>query len=87
MIFISTVVKDGDELKTAGYLKMTRDFYALDVEEIAKEAAEEALANLGEKSIPLANIQLFYAMTQQLHYLQPLCLYSQRKMLKRISPY
>ncbi|QDQ02192.1 TldD/PmbA family protein [Lysinibacillus fusiformis] len=52
VIFISTVVKDGDELKTAGYLKMTRDFYALDVEEIAKEAAEEALANLGEKSIP-----------------------------------
>ncbi|MGE7091785.1 TldD/PmbA family protein [Lysinibacillus sp. NPDC048646] len=52
VIFISTVVKDGEELKTAGYLKMTRDFYALDVEEIAKEAAEEALANLGEKSIP-----------------------------------
>ncbi|EON72405.1 TldD/PmbA family protein [Lysinibacillus sphaericus] len=52
VIFISTVVKDGDELKTAGYLKMTRDFYALDVDEIAQEAAEEALANLGEKSIP-----------------------------------
>ncbi|MFJ7732130.1 TldD/PmbA family protein [Lysinibacillus sp. NPDC097231] len=52
VIFLSTVVKEGEELKTGGYLKMTRDFHSLDADDIAKEAAEEALANLGEKSIP-----------------------------------
>ncbi|MFJ8512068.1 TldD/PmbA family protein [Lysinibacillus xylanilyticus] len=51
-IYLSTVVKEGEELKTGVYLKMTRDFHSLNAEEIAKAAAEEALANLGEKSIP-----------------------------------
>ncbi|MGE7914633.1 TldD/PmbA family protein [Lysinibacillus xylanilyticus] len=52
VIFLSTVVKEGEELKTGRYLKMTRDFHSLNADEIAKAAAEEALANLGEKSIP-----------------------------------
>ncbi|MGE7688774.1 TldD/PmbA family protein [Lysinibacillus sp. NPDC097214] len=52
VIFLSTVVKEGEELKTGGYLKMTRDFHSLNADDIAKEAAEEALTNLGEKSIP-----------------------------------
>ncbi|MGE7625279.1 TldD/PmbA family protein [Viridibacillus sp. NPDC096237] len=52
IIFVSTVVKDGEEMKTGGFMKMTRDFHSLDADEIAKEAAEEALSNLGEKSIP-----------------------------------
>jgi len=52
VIFLSTVVKEGEELKTGSYLKMTRDFHSLNADEIAKAAAEEALANLGEKSIP-----------------------------------
>ncbi|MFJ6264339.1 TldD/PmbA family protein [Lysinibacillus xylanilyticus] len=51
-IYLSTVVKEGEELKTGVYLKMTRDFHSLNAEEIANAAAEEALANLGEKSIP-----------------------------------
>ncbi|UZN00793.1 hypothetical protein OL548_15920 [Lysinibacillus sp. MHQ-1] len=49
MIFLSTVVKEGEEMKTGRYLKMTRDFPSLHADDIAKEAAEEALANLGEK--------------------------------------
>lgn len=52
VIFLSTVVKEGEEMKTGSYLKMTRDFHSLQADDIAKEAAEEALANLGEKSIP-----------------------------------
>lgn len=52
IIFVSTVVKDGEEMKTGSFRKMTRDFQSLDADEIAKEAAEEALSNLGEKSIP-----------------------------------
>ncbi|MBK3493784.1 TldD/PmbA family protein [Viridibacillus sp. YIM B01967] len=52
IIFISTVVKDGEEMKTGSYINMTRDFSSLDADEIAKEAAEEALSHLGEKSIP-----------------------------------
>ncbi|MCM0623423.1 TldD/PmbA family protein [Lysinibacillus sp. OL1_EC] len=52
ILYLSTVVKEGDELKTGDYLKTTRDFHALDVDTIAKRVAEEALANLGEQSIP-----------------------------------
>ena len=39
-------------MKTGSYWKMTRDFDSLDADAIAKEVAEEALANLGEQSIP-----------------------------------
>ncbi|WP_391120958.1 TldD/PmbA family protein [Psychrobacillus sp. L3] len=53
IIFVSTVVKDGEEMKTGSFIKMTRDFSSLDADEIAREAAEEALSNLGEKSIPV----------------------------------
>lgn len=52
MIYLSVVVKDGNEMKTAVYQKITRDFASLHADDIAKEAAEEALALLGEKSIP-----------------------------------
>jgi PmbA protein len=52
VVFISAVVKEGEEMKTGSLVKMTRDFEALDADEIAKEVAEEALSNLGEQSIP-----------------------------------
>lgn len=52
IIFVSAVVKDGDEMKTGSVVKMTRDFNSLNADDIAKEVAEEALANLGERSIP-----------------------------------
>ncbi|WP_391208477.1 TldD/PmbA family protein [Psychrobacillus sp. L4] len=52
IIYVSTVVKDREEMKTGSFIKMTRDFCSLDADEIAREAAEEALSNLGEKSIP-----------------------------------
>ena len=52
IIFISAVVKEGEEMKTGSFSKMTRDFSELDADAIAKEVAEEALSNLGERSIP-----------------------------------
>ncbi|MBO0602602.1 TldD/PmbA family protein [Sporosarcina sp. E16_3] len=52
IIYISAVVKDGEEMKTGSFSKMTRDFNELDADTIAKEVAEEALSNLGEQSIP-----------------------------------
>ncbi|KQL36517.1 TldD/PmbA family protein [Psychrobacillus sp. FJAT-21963] len=52
IIFISAVAKDGEEMKTGSYIKMTRDFHSLNADDIAKMVAEEALSNLGEKSIP-----------------------------------
>ncbi|MBD7908063.1 TldD/PmbA family protein [Sporosarcina gallistercoris] len=52
IVFISVVAKQGEEMKTGGAVRLTRDFSSLDAEEIAKEAAEEALSLLGEKSIP-----------------------------------
>ncbi|MFJ5771348.1 TldD/PmbA family protein [Psychrobacillus sp. NPDC093180] len=52
VIFISAVVKDGEEMKTGSFIKLTRDFGSLDADKIAKEAAEEALSYLGEQSIP-----------------------------------
>ncbi|WP_432351998.1 TldD/PmbA family protein [Sporosarcina sp. A2] len=52
IIFISAVAKDGDEMKTGGAVRLTRDFNSLDADEIAEEAAEEALSYLGEQSIP-----------------------------------
>ncbi|WP_318616676.1 TldD/PmbA family protein [Sporosarcina sp. YIM B06819] len=52
VIFVSAVAKDGEEMKTGSCIKMTQDFTSLNADEIAKEAAEEALSNLGEQSIP-----------------------------------
>lgn len=52
VVFVSAVVKDGEEMKTSSVFKLTRDFNTLDADEIAKEVAEEALSNLGEQSIP-----------------------------------
>ena len=52
IIFISAVVKEGEEMKTGSFIKMTRNFNELDADAIAKEVAEEALSNLGEQSIP-----------------------------------
>ncbi|MBO0995054.1 TldD/PmbA family protein [Bacillus sp. SD088] len=50
-IMFSVVVKDGDETKSGFTVKMTKDFDTLVADEIAKEAAEEALSYLGEQSI------------------------------------
>ncbi len=52
ILYFSTVVRDGEETKSGFYIKRTNDFYALDADNIAKEAAEEALAYLYEQSIP-----------------------------------
>src|SRR5690606_2158459 len=49
---LSVVVKQGDETKSGFTVKITKDFSELNVDEIVKEAAEEALSYLGEQSIP-----------------------------------
>lgn len=49
-IYISVVVKQGEEIKTGTYLKLTRNFSTLIPEEIAKHAVEEALSQLNAQS-------------------------------------
>lgn len=48
---LSVIVKENDETKSGFTLKITQDFSTLNADEIAKEAAEEALSYLGEQSI------------------------------------
>ncbi|WP_108669083.1 TldD/PmbA family protein [Peribacillus acanthi] len=45
-IYVSVVVKQGEEIKTGSYVKATRDFSAFNPEEFAKHAVEEALSQL-----------------------------------------
>lgn len=49
-IYVSVVVKQGEEIKTGLYTKSTRQFSTLIPEEIAKHAVEEALSQLNAKS-------------------------------------
>ncbi|MCR2821656.1 TldD/PmbA family protein [Lederbergia panacisoli] len=51
-VVLSVVVKQGDETKSGFTVKVTKDFSELNVDDIVKEAAEEALSYLGEQSIP-----------------------------------
>lgn len=51
MIYIAVMVKDGEEVKTGQYTKLTRDFSTLKEEDIAREAVNEALSFIGGKSI------------------------------------
>ncbi|CAM4094819.1 TldD/PmbA family protein [Lederbergia lenta] len=50
-IVLSVVVKQEEETKSGFTVKITKDFSTLNADEIAKEAAEEALSYLGEKSV------------------------------------
>jgi PmbA protein len=49
-MFISVVVKQGDETKTGAYVKATKDFSAFVPREIAKYAVEEALSKLNAQT-------------------------------------
>ncbi|MFE8697296.1 TldD/PmbA family protein [Cytobacillus sp. FJAT-53684] len=49
-IFISVVVKQGDETKTGAYAKATKDFSTFVPEKIAKHAVEEALSKLNAQT-------------------------------------
>ncbi|MBS4219682.1 TldD/PmbA family protein [Bacillus sp. FJAT-49711] len=51
-LVLSVVVKQEEETKSGFTVKITKDFSKLNPDEIAKEAAEEALSYLGEQSIP-----------------------------------
>ncbi|WP_084031570.1 TldD/PmbA family protein [Anaerobacillus arseniciselenatis] len=50
-IFVSVVAKEGEDIKSASKLVLTRDFSAFDPKAIAKEVVEEALSTLGATSI------------------------------------
>lgn len=51
-IVLSVIVKSGPETKSGFTVKITKDFTSWDADEIANEAAEEALSYVGEISIP-----------------------------------
>lgn len=52
MVFVSAVAKDGEEIKSGSKIQLSRNFKELNPDDIAKEAAEEALAQLGGRVIP-----------------------------------
>ncbi len=51
VVYISVVVKDGEDTKTGLSYKIFNDFSVLDYKEMAKEAVDNAVAMLGAKSI------------------------------------
>lgn len=50
-IYLSVIVKQGDETKTGAFFKYTRDFSLFKPKEIAKYAVENALAKLNAQSL------------------------------------
>ncbi|PAV29777.1 peptidase U62 [Virgibacillus profundi] len=54
-VIISVVVKEGEEIKSDMYFKITKDFASLDADEIAKKAVEKSLSYLGEQAYPDKN--------------------------------
>ncbi|UCZ54042.1 TldD/PmbA family protein [Bacillus shivajii] len=50
-IFLSVVAKEGEDIKSAAKLNLTRDFSTLDPKKIAKEVTEEALSFLGADTV------------------------------------
>ncbi len=50
-LYISVIVKSEGQTKTGTYIKITKDFHSLHPEDIARQAAEEALRQLGSRSI------------------------------------
>ncbi|QOY35054.1 TldD/PmbA family protein [Anaerobacillus isosaccharinicus] len=49
--YLSVVVKDGDDIKSAGKLTLSRNFSMFDPIQLAKEVVDEALSALGASSI------------------------------------
>ncbi|KON89822.1 peptidase U62 [Sporosarcina globispora] len=54
-IYVSVIVKQGDQVKNGVYSKFTRDFSILNPKEIAKHAVEEALSQLYAQSAESKN--------------------------------
>lgn len=52
VVFVSAVAKDNGEIKSASKFELSRNFSQLNADKIAKEAAEEALSQLGGQVIP-----------------------------------
>lgn len=60
IVFISVVVKDGDDIKTGMCYRIFRDFSEIDYKEIAKEAVENAISMLGAKTIKSDNYPIVF---------------------------
>ncbi len=50
-VYFQGIVQDGEETKTAYKFKVTKDFKSLNAREFARKIAEEAIAQLGSRSI------------------------------------
>lgn len=48
-LYVGVKVKEGEDIKTASGYKITNDYSELDVDEIAKQAVDEAVSTLGAK--------------------------------------
>ncbi|SHG36541.1 TldD/PmbA family protein [Ornithinibacillus halophilus] len=51
-VIFSVTVKEGEEIKSGFSFKLTKDFATLNADEIAKEAVEKSLSQLGGKEYP-----------------------------------
>jgi len=60
IVFIFVVVKEGQDTKTGMSYRMTKDFYSLDYEEMAKEAVEDAISMLGADTIDSNNYPIVF---------------------------
>ncbi len=60
VVYISVVVKDGEDTKTGLSYKIFNDFSVLDYKEMAKEAVDNAVAMLGAKSIKSDNYPIIF---------------------------
>lgn len=63
LVYISVVVKDGDDTKTGSSYKTFRDFSELEYKELAKEAVDNAISMLGAKPIKSNNYPIVFKNT------------------------
>ena len=70
MIYVSVVVGEKEDIKSAHNLTITRDFKKLNYEEIAKEVVYEALSYLGATSIESGSYQVLLRNTAAASILQ-----------------
>lgn len=59
-VYISVVVKEGEDTKTGSSYRAFNDFSTLDYKEIAKEAVDNAISMLGAKSIASNNYPIIF---------------------------
>ena len=60
IVYVSVIVKEGEDTKTGMGYRITKEFATLDSKEIAKEAVEEALSMLGARTIKTGNYPVIF---------------------------